>query len=173
MQIGPANKIFRTKNDVKVYFEENGELEYDTSTYDFSLHKKRAKDMGLCVFTDAYKKELNNRKSLATKAQEIQLMDNLFCCPEAGCNKKFRKENQLQIHIRHSHNELAEQLGLCAGVSDEEYQHIVNEPVQQSIPKIEIPAAGRLPAAVYSTSNPEYADQFDTFYISYVDSKYD
>lgn len=176
-----------------MYFEETGEV-YDPDKYDFGIHKRRAKELGLYIFTDGYKDELKNRKLLAAKTQEIQLLDHLFCCPEPGCNKKFRKEYQLQAHNKHYHVVLTnqhesdsdtesetehqqceydqpmEELILKDENMDPEWdldiQHIDDDHIGEIIPNNEIPDAGPVPVAIYKTSN------FDTFVISHVDSKY-
>lgn len=207
-----------------MYFEEKGEV-YNPDIADFGTHVKRAKDLGLYILTDEYKEELENRKLLAAKALE----ENLFYCPECGCNKKFRKEKQLRIHIRNSHDELANKLGICIDISDEEDEHIDDQPTEElilkneisdsdteseteyqddqpmeelilknensdtesdlenqhidddhldeMIPKNEIADADALrvasPVAIYQKSSPKYTEQVDTFFISYVDTKYD
>lgn len=214
MQVGPTKKRFRSKNDVKVYLEEKGEV-YNPDIYDFSIHKRRAKDIGLFVFTEEYKEELKNKQLLAASAAasnapttpkalnasddafpgfsskessllsttlpttplstivntsisthmllsstpqsippkpqpsepgfvyvgalKVQLIDNLFHCPETGCNKNFRKENHLQIHVKHYHEELAKLLGVCPNMSDLAYQRTVGQPIDESIPKNQIP----------------------------------
>lgn len=219
MQVGPTKKRFRSKNDVKVYLEEKGEV-YNPDIYDFSIHKRRAKDIGLFVFTDEYKEELKNKQLLAATnaansasatpiglntsddafpgfspkessflsttlpstplsslanasintstntmmpstpqsippplpqqppsepgfvyvgALKVQLIDNLFHCPEVTCNKNFRKENHLQIHVKHYHEDLAKMLGVCPNMSDLAYQRTVGMPIDESIPKNQIP----------------------------------
>lgn len=72
-------------------------------------------------------------------ALKVQLVDNLFHCPETGCNKNFRKENHLQIHVKHYHEELAKLLGVCPNMSDLAYQRTVGQPIDESIPKNQIP----------------------------------
>ncbi|XP_013106488.1 uncharacterized protein LOC106086376 [Stomoxys calcitrans] len=44
---------------------------------------------------------------------KVQIVDNLFRCPEEGCQKNFRKENHLQIHVKHYHLNLVKLLGSC------------------------------------------------------------
>ncbi|XP_037047782.1 uncharacterized protein LOC119082366 [Bradysia coprophila] len=218
--VGPTKKRFRSKNDVKVYLEEKGEV-YNPDIYDFSIHKRRAKDIGLFVFTDEYKEELKNKQLLAAStaataassitplllntsddafqgfsskessflsstlpstplssigslnasaipstpqsipllqphppppplpptdpgyvyvgALKVQLIDNLFHCPEATCNKNFRKENHLQIHVKHYHLDLAKLLGVCPNMSDLAYQRTVGMPIDEAVPKNQIP----------------------------------
>lgn len=203
-----------------MYLEEKGEV-YNPDIYDFSIHKRRAKDIGLFVFTDEYKEELKNKQLLAasnaantavttplalntsddafigfspkdssflspalpstplsslvntsinvttntvatstphsiTPSQlplqqpsepgyvyvgglKVQLIDNLFHCPEKTCNKNFRKENHLQIHVKHYHEDLAKLLGVCPNMSDLAYQRTVGMPIDESIPKNQIP----------------------------------
>lgn len=197
--------------------------------YDFSVHKKRAKKLGLLVFTDEYKDELKNRKLLAKNSQESQGPDNLFCCQEPECKRKFRKENQLRVHIKNYHKESANQIGVCSDISNLAYQHKdglllrrdtgsvsfnmstlntlrnstfaqsekhkgkitkrkkkgVKETkrakksrnydeihIDESVIKNEITDAGPIPVAIYRTPNFEHTEQADTFFISYVDSKY-
>lgn len=161
--VSPSNKRFRAKNDIKQYLEDNNEV-YNPDVYDFSIHKRRAKDLGAYVFTDDYvppppsnlfntlastyygevsKEEENilstalnttgvssivettvNTTVLDTTASvnastleegfvyvgslKVQVIDNLFRCPKENCNKNFRKENHLQIHVKHYHSELLE-----------------------------------------------------------------
>lgn len=220
VQVGPTKKRFRSKNDVKMYLEEKGEI-YNPDIYDFSIHKRRAKDIGLFVFTDEYKEELKNKQLLAASvaasttpltlntsddafpgfspkessfistslmtsplsslvstsmnastnmlvsstpqplppqsvpllqqqppsdpgfvyvgALKVQLIDNLFHCPDEACNKNFRKENHLQIHVKHYHLDLAKSLGVCPNMSDLAYQRTVGMPIDETIPKNQIP----------------------------------
>lgn len=195
---------------------------YNPDIYDFSIHKRRAKDIGLFVFTDEYKEELKNKQLLAAStaasaassttplllntsddafqgfsskessflsstlpstpltslgslntsaipttpqsipllqpqlplppppppsdpgfvyvgALKVQLIDNLFHCPEETCNKNFRKENHLQIHVKHYHEDLAKLLGVCPNMSDLAYQRTVGMPIDESVPKNQIP----------------------------------
>lgn len=51
--VGPNNKRFRSKNDCKTYLEELGQP-YNPDVYDFSIHKRRAKDLNVYVFTADY-----------------------------------------------------------------------------------------------------------------------
>lgn len=213
-----------------MYLEEKGEV-YNPDIYDFSIHKRRAKDIGLFVFTDEYKEELKNKQLLAASnaavntsvstpgtaalalntsddafpgfsskessflspalpntplsslnntsmnltpnvtalstpqsvplpqpqpqqqpplppaepgyvyvgALKVQLVDNLFHCPEATCNKNFRKENHLQIHVKHYHEDLAKLLGVCPNMTDLAYQRTIGMPIDEAIPKNQIP----------------------------------
>lgn len=200
--VGPSKKRFRSKNDVKAYLDEHL-IPYNPDVYDFSIHKRRAKDLGLFVFTDEYKEamQLKQQQMLQNLAEQkqntsfsdslnlsnvssdhevfigfpptavagyapepeielisqpqamdaeleegfvyvgslkVQLVDNLFRCPDATCNKNFRKESHLQIHVKHYHEELAKLMGVCLNMSDLAYIRTTGEmPMeegQQSIP---------------------------------------
>lgn len=207
--VGPSRKRFRSKNDVKVFLDEHG-MQYNPDVYDFSIHKRRAKDLGLFVFTDDYKQaqklkqqqlmqrenadqhqsysgglctsDLLNQSNISnisteevfqgfsapgsptarplasssvvgaaslfqsfavptTTAQpfepeedfvyigtlKVKVHNNLFCCPEPSCNKNFRKESHLQLHIKHYHDDLAKQVGECLNMAELAYLRTTGE----------------------------------------------
>lgn len=202
--VGPNNKRFRSKNDVKVYLEEIGQS-YNPDIYDFSIHKRRAKDIGVYVYTDGYvppiipkplsdfkldssldasfqdfkqepftgfspnestssiltkitqeikaetstpiKTEPNTSAAVGTLeggftyvgALKVQIVDNLFQCPKEGCNKSVRKENHLQLHIKHYHQELSEQLGACPNMTELAYIRTMGTSIDEPTPKNQIP----------------------------------
>lgn len=248
--VGPNKKRFRSKADVKSYLEENGE-QYNPDVYDFSIHKRRSKDIGLYVMTDEYKEELKQKiaaqaaaaaakaaqsvdqpddppplelpeteskvlsilnesdtvitsvadisseelfpgfpppseqsndlslplpmefkpsvdASLSTYlyksvlftpatvpstppvavadpgfvyvgALKVEIVDNLFRCPEPTCNKNFRKENHLQIHVKHYHEEMAKLLGVCPNMTDLACLRTTGQPPDEMTPKNQIP----------------------------------
>ncbi|KAG4066483.1 hypothetical protein HA402_007119 [Bradysia odoriphaga] len=140
--VGPTKKRFRSKNDVKVYLEEKGEV-YNPDIYDFSIHKRRAKDIGL-FSVPLLQPHLpppppTDPGYVYVGALKVQLIDNLFHCPETTCNKNFRKENHLQIHVKHYHEDLAKLLGVCPNMSDLAYQRTVGMPIDEAVPKNQIP----------------------------------
>lgn len=208
--VGPTNKRFRSKSDVKAYLEENG-LVYNPDVYDFSIHKRRAKDLDVYIFTDDYvppkipkptldysyldtsakstldtsidgKQEpftgfapieslpalppsLNSTLNLETSdvgssivtdtpnpafpleegyiyvgALKVQIINNLYRCPKEGCFKNFRKEINLQMHVKHYHDELSKQLGVCPNMTDLAYFRTVGNSIDDMVPKV--PAAG-------------------------------
>jgi PHD finger protein 20 len=162
----PMGRVFRNKSDLRTYLEENGE-KYNQDIYDFSIHKRRAKDIGVHTYTEEYLAALQQAANasadmaspqpapavkaeggLASKmtallhetighgspqsavgfepmdvsmgelasmgldevyvgALKVKVVENLYCCPKEGCVKTFRKENHLQIHIKHYHEELS------------------------------------------------------------------
>lgn len=195
--VGPSKKRFRSKNDVKVYLDEH-HIPYNPDVYDFSIHKRRAKDLGLFVFTADYKVAMQQKQAqliqnLAEQRQttpvldllntsnisseevfigfpptavaggigaelddsyqpqqqqqaqlddgcvyvgslKVRLVDNLFHCPEAACNKNFRKESHLQIHVKHYHEELASLMGVCLNMSDLAYIRTNGEMPMDEVP---------------------------------------
>lgn len=197
--VGPNNKRFRSKNDVKAYLDEQG-LIYNPDVYDFSIHKRRAKDLGVYVYTDDYvppavpksgtdysKIEANlsakgdmsesftgfsphetsslailssttdfsaNLTPTSTSARppdvsntldegfiyvgalKVQIIDNLYRCPKGGCNKNFRKENHLQIHVKHYHDELSKQLGACPNMTELAYFRTMGTPIDEAAVKL-------------------------------------
>lgn len=197
--VGPNNKRFRSKNDVKDYLAEIGQ-NYNPDVYDFSIHKRRAKDIGVYVYTDDYvppiipkpAADYKTDSSLDTSLQDfkqepfpgfspnestssflsrinqeiagetstpikqepmepaveegfinvgalrVQIIDNLFRCPKERCGKNFRKENLLQMHIKHYHEDLAAKLGVCPSVTDLAYLRTIG-PVEETSPKNQIP----------------------------------
>ncbi|KFB35687.1 AGAP006428-PA-like protein [Anopheles sinensis] len=93
--VTPTGKMLRSKKETKLYLEELGEP-YDENTYDFGLHKKRAKDLGFCHYTQEYKDSflpkpaaepvlLNTEVNIGSV--KVKIIDNLFQCPEADCLK--------------------------------------------------------------------------------------
>ncbi|XP_031623524.1 PHD finger protein 20-like [Contarinia nasturtii] len=184
------NKRFRSRNDVKVYLDEIGQA-YNPDTYDFSIHKRRAKDIGVYVYTDDYvppvqssdfnwKSNLNsslqrqpfagfspNESTILSKiAQEIKTepntstfgvlgedfiylgalkvkrINNSLHCPKEDCDKHFRKENHLYIHVKHYHSELADQLNATTNKIESPISQAIettNEPktVGQSLTLVE------------------------------------
>ncbi|KAG8238446.1 hypothetical protein J437_LFUL002903 [Ladona fulva] len=45
-------------------------------------------------------------------------MDSTYICPKEGCAKNFRKENLLQMHIKHYHPEYCKLVGSAPNVAD-------------------------------------------------------
>uniref|UniRef100_A0A182NJ64 MBD domain-containing protein n=1 Tax=Anopheles dirus TaxID=7168 RepID=A0A182NJ64_9DIPT len=124
--ISPTGKVLRSRQEVKTYLAELGET-YDPNMYDFGLHVKRSKQLGFCQYTQEYKDSflpkapvepvlLNTEVNIG--AVKVKIIDNLFQCPEEDCLKTFRKENHLQIHIKHYHKELAKGLGAIPNMQD-------------------------------------------------------
>ncbi|XP_053675318.1 uncharacterized protein LOC128725588 [Anopheles nili] len=124
--VNPAGKVIRSKHEMKQYLADGGEA-YDLNMFDFGLHRKRAKELGFCQYTQEYKDSflpkpaaepmlLNTEVNIGSV--KVKIIDNLYQCPEADCLKTFRKENHLQIHIKHYHKELAKGLGEILNMQD-------------------------------------------------------
>uniref|UniRef100_A0A336LWK1 CSON006578 protein n=1 Tax=Culicoides sonorensis TaxID=179676 RepID=A0A336LWK1_CULSO len=134
---------FRSKQELKLYLDAKKEP-YDPEKYDFCLHKKRAKAIGLLTYTEDYKQALSlemkspnaSLASIGTPGTpgglnalgngevyigslKVTVKDHLYLCPD--CDKTFRKENHLQIHIKHYHEKTAELLGVCPNMQDLAY----------------------------------------------------
>lgn len=52
---------------------------------------------------------------------KVKVVDNIYQCPQESCDKTFRKENHLQLHIKHYHDELAKLMGDCPNMEDLAY----------------------------------------------------
>jgi PHD finger protein 20 len=52
---------------------------------------------------------------------KVKVINNVFFCPAEGCDKQFRKENHLQLHIKHYHGDLAKLMGECPNMEDLAY----------------------------------------------------
>lgn len=148
--ISPTNRKLRFKNELKTYLLEIGET-YDPETWDFSLHKKRSKLEGLCITTDKLKTQklmndgndalanpfaslgalpyiqqnlvipITTTTEVRVGALKVKVVDNIYQCPQESCDKTFRKENHLQLHIKHYHDDLAKLMGDCPNMEDLAY----------------------------------------------------
>ncbi|XP_066583660.1 PHD finger protein 20-like protein 1 isoform X2 [Prorops nasuta] len=65
----------------------------------------------------------------------VEMEDSAYKCPKEGCNKNFRKENLLQMHIKHYHPEYSKFLGSTPNVADLAYARTIGESVEDLIPK--------------------------------------
>lgn len=65
----------------------------------------------------------------------IEMEDSSYKCPKEGCLKNFRKENLLQMHIKHYHPEYSKFLGSTPNVADLAYARTIGESIGDIIPK--------------------------------------
>lgn len=65
----------------------------------------------------------------------MEMVDSAYKCPKEGCGKNFRKENLLQMHIKHYHPEYSKFLGSTPNVADLAYARTIGEPLEDIIPK--------------------------------------
>ena len=76
----------------------------------------------------------------------VEIEDSTYKCPKTGCNKNFRKENLLQMHIKHYHPEYSKFLGSTPNVADLAYARTIGESVEDLIPKkIRVPTTPTAP----------------------------
>lgn len=141
--VSPEGLNFRTKHELKAFFDKNGKV-YDFNVFDFCLHKKRAKEIGLVAYTADYKNPQNtsaadkdggtvsysshnecdlDSKDVYLGTLKVKTIDNLFICP--SCEKSFRKEKHLQIHVKHYHPDLSDFLGFVPNMQDLAYKRTV------------------------------------------------
>lgn len=65
----------------------------------------------------------------------VEIEDSTYKCPKTGCNKNFRKENLLQMHIKHYHPEYSKFLGSTPNVADLAYARTIGESFDELNPK--------------------------------------
>ncbi|KAM8705658.1 hypothetical protein ACLKA7_010029 [Drosophila subpalustris] len=237
--VSPSGKRFRSKSDLKVFLEAQG-LVYNPDIYDFSIHRRRAKDINAYVYTQDYSPQqplkhrpqdvsldstaisqdgnnskvltdtpastpistVSTRRAAADESQymeapvaslvppaelmspspqartseaqssgadaadanavmgmdaqgavlvddgyafigglKVQITDNLFVCPREGCGKTYRKEDFLQIHIRHYHKEFAQHVSHCPKMQELAVKRTHPSSIEQAeqTPKNQIP----------------------------------
>lgn len=169
--ISPTNRKLRFKNELKGYLAEIGEI-YDPEVWDFSLHKKRSKMLGLCIVSNRFKNQMlqqnfpSNQESSSPQMYDnlyatlgalpyvqpnlvfppptqteirvgslkVKVVDNIYQCPQETCDKTFRKENHLQLHIKHYHEDLAKLMGECLNMEDLAYLRTTENDVPELSP---------------------------------------
>ncbi|CAD6991243.1 unnamed protein product [Ceratitis capitata] len=222
--VTPGGKRFRSKSDLKVFLEEQGQA-YNPDIYDFSIHRRRAKDINAYVYTPDYTPQqtpkpkpldttiaamdaasvkaattalavsttqyietpiatpvppaelmtptlsassptkdiavevignIDNADAVSSRSLEtalpvedgyayigglkVQIIENLFRCPQEGCMKNFRKEDHLQIHIKHYHRDLTKLLGTCPKMLELAEKRTHTKPDQhEPVPRNQIP----------------------------------
>ncbi|XP_023288826.1 PHD finger protein 20-like protein 1 isoform X2 [Orussus abietinus] len=65
----------------------------------------------------------------------VEMEDSCYKCPKEGCTKNFRKENLLQMHIKHYHPEYSKFLGSTPNVADLAYARTIGESIGDIVPK--------------------------------------
>lgn len=70
----------------------------------------------------------------------VAIEDSTYKCPKTGCNKNFRKENLLQMHIKHYHPEYSKFLGSTPNVADLAYARTIGESIEDCLPRKSKPA---------------------------------
>ncbi|XP_011210144.2 uncharacterized protein LOC105230848 [Bactrocera dorsalis] len=219
--VTPGGKRFRSKADLKIFLEEQGQV-YNPDIYDFSIHRRRAKDINAYVYTPDYTPQpppkpkalettiaamdaasvkaattalavstsqyietpvasaeppaelmtptlargsplkdvtmdiIDNADTVSGRSVDanlpaedgyayigglkVQIINNLFRCPQEGCLKNFRKEDHLQIHVKHYHPDLNKLLGSCPKMLDLAEKRTHTKPDQhEPAPRNQIP----------------------------------
>lgn len=99
--ISPTNRKLRFKNELKAYLAEIGEV-YDPDTWDFSLHKKRSKLLGLCVTTEKVKNQ-SIVETVGEPADGSQAYSNPFASlgalPYIQQNLVFPMPTQTEVRV--------------------------------------------------------------------------
>ncbi|EFN82605.1 PHD finger protein 20 [Harpegnathos saltator] len=170
-----TGKKFRSRNDIRVFMENQGQLDFDPEKFDFCIHRKkrnvhRIKQEITPEVPKKIKTLLPKTKALATPEStsliastpdipptastpttsatdsavfigglRVEMEDSAYKCPKEGCNKNFRKENLLQMHIKHYHPEYSKFLGSTPKVEDLAYARTIGESIEDIIPKKSTP----------------------------------
>nr|XP_034186180.1 PHD finger protein 20 isoform X3 [Osmia lignaria] len=170
-----SGKKFRSRNDIKVFLENQGQFDFDPEKFDFCIHRKK-KNYGQKLKQPITMDVPKKIKTLLPKAKtavtedsslvsastpvttlvststtsitdggviysvfigglRVEMEDSAYKCPKQGCNKTFRKENLLQMHIKHYHPEYSKFLGSTPNVADLAYARTIGESVEDIIPK--------------------------------------
>ncbi|XP_063224785.1 LOW QUALITY PROTEIN: PHD finger protein 20-like protein 1 [Bacillus rossius redtenbacheri] len=66
---------------------------------------------------------------------KIQMENNAFKCPKEGCGKTFRKENLLQMHLKHYHPEYTQFVASTPNVADLAYARTIGESLEELVPR--------------------------------------
>ncbi|XP_058810400.1 uncharacterized protein LOC131675416 [Phymastichus coffea] len=65
----------------------------------------------------------------------VEIEDSTYKCPKTGCIKNFRKENLLQMHIKHYHPEYSKLMGSTPNVADLAYARTIGESIEDFLPR--------------------------------------
>ncbi|XP_017758548.1 PREDICTED: uncharacterized protein LOC108549586 isoform X3 [Eufriesea mexicana] len=171
-----SGKKFRSKNDIRAFMENQGQLDFDPEKFDFCIHRKKKNqtqkikqeivmdapkkiktllpkmkttsvtDNSLLVSTNTPVTTLVSTSttsitdggviySVFIGGLRVEMEDSAYKCPKQGCSKTFRKENLLQMHIKHYHPEYSKFLGCTPNVADLAYARTIGESIEDIIPK--------------------------------------
>ncbi|XP_017876601.1 PHD finger protein 20 isoform X2 [Ceratina calcarata] len=167
-----TGKKFRSRNDIRVFMENQGQFDFDPEKFDFCIHRKK-RNQNQKVKQEVVAETPKKIKTLLPKSKatpitdnslaippnipvttlvsssttsitdgavfigglRVEMEDSAYKCPKEGCNKTFRKENLLQMHIKHYHPEYSKFLGSTPNVADLAYARTIGESVEDIIPK--------------------------------------
>ncbi|XP_043480685.1 PHD finger protein 20 [Leptopilina heterotoma] len=155
-----SDKKFRSRNDIRAYMVSQGQFDFDPEMFDFCIHRKK-KARGEKVISDTPPARRSKSSSRAIPSPllpvtpipvtpapallensavfigglRVEMEDSSYKCPKDGCLKNFRKENLLQMHIKHYHPEYSKFLGSTPNVADLAYARTIGESIDDIIPK--------------------------------------
>ncbi|CAG5074088.1 Similar to PHF20L1: PHD finger protein 20-like protein 1 (Homo sapiens), partial [Cotesia congregata] len=92
----------------------------------------------------------------------VEMEDSAYKCPKEGCSKTFRKENLLQMHIKHYHPEFSKYLGSTPNVADLAYARTIGEPIIDGTPKKSNSNYVDKPTISRSDKRKSHSDKFST-----------
>ncbi|KAJ9579845.1 hypothetical protein L9F63_004495, partial [Diploptera punctata] len=91
---------------------------------------------------------------------KIQMDGNSYKCPKERCGKNFRKENLLQMHIKHYHPEYNKFMGSTPNVADLAYARTIGESIDDLMPKSRYSSGGS--TGMTGTAYSEKMNRFET-----------
>ncbi|XP_071569615.1 PHD finger protein 20 isoform X4 [Temnothorax nylanderi] len=195
-----TGKKFRSRNDIRVFMENQGQYDFDPEKFDFCIHRRKrnhAHRVKQEVTPEAPKKIKTLLPKTKTSTPEttllptmtssidtpvipstpttsttdgemiysvfiglrgglrVEMEDSAYKCPKEGCNKNFRKENLLQMHIKHYHPEYSKFLGSTPKVEDLAYARTIGESIEDIIPKKSITFLEKINKSAKKKSLPE------------------
>ncbi|EFN74931.1 Tudor domain-containing protein PHF20L1 [Camponotus floridanus] len=169
-----TGKKFRSRNDIRVFMENQGQYDFNPENFDFCIHRRKRNHASRSKQEVTPEKKIKTllpkTKTLSTPENTLQVTNNTttstpnsstpvtsttdgavfiglrgglrvemedsaYKCPKEGCNKNFRKENLLQMHIKHYHPEYSKFLGSTPKVEDLAYARTIGESIDDIIPK--------------------------------------
>ncbi|XP_018349614.1 PREDICTED: PHD finger protein 20 isoform X3 [Trachymyrmex septentrionalis] len=174
-----TGKKFRSRNDIRIFMENQGQYDFDPEKFDFCIHRRKRNHphrvkqevasevtpkkiktllpktktpentLLTTVTTNIDTAPITSMPTTSTTDGEmiysvfiglrgglrVEMEDNAYKCPKEGCNKNFRKENLLQMHIKHYHPEYSKFLGSTPKVEDLAYARTIGESIEDIIPK--------------------------------------
>ncbi|KAK0077917.1 hypothetical protein PV325_003286 [Microctonus aethiopoides] len=167
-----TGKKFRSRNDIRIFLEAQGQIGFDPDMFDFCIHRRKrpgssrsksdtpvevqkkiktilpktkipTEETDDLLLTSAYNTTVpvvTSTTSVDDSAVfigglRVEMEDSAYKCPKEGCCKTFRKENLLQMHIKHYHPEFSKYLGSTPNVADLAYARTIGESFLDITPK--------------------------------------
>ncbi|XP_036150308.1 PHD finger protein 20-like [Monomorium pharaonis] len=192
-----TGKKFRSRNDIRVFMENQGQYDFDPERFDFCIHRNRKRNSMHRAKQEVTPEVTKKIKTLLPKTKtctpdstllttvtngidttpvastpttsttdgavfiglrgslRVEMEDSAYKCPKEGCNKNFRKENLLQMHIKHYHPEYSKFLGSTPKVEDLAYARTIGESIEDIIPKKSTTFLEKLNKSAKKKSLPE------------------